>query len=82
VLAPSVMAPQQIKLDVFGRLMLAEHTAAGWQLFDLSHDGKRSRVRDVAIPDFIPESGLEQYLADLFHETATPTHSGVRRLAE
>jgi len=82
VLAPSHMAPRQIKLDVFGRLMLAEHTAADWQLFDLSHDGKRSRVRDVAIPDFIPESGLAHYLADLFHESATPTHSDVRRLAE
>jgi hypothetical protein len=76
------MAPQRITLDVFGRLMLAEHTAAGWQLFAVSHDGKRSLVRDVAIPDFIPESGLEQYLADVFHESATPTHPRVRRLVE
>lgn len=76
------MAAQHIKLDVYGRLMLAEHTAAGWQMFAVGHDGKRSLVRDVAIPDFIPESRLEQYLADVFHESATPTHPCVRRLVE
>ena len=79
---PTDTAPQRIKLDVFGRLLLAEHTAAGWQLFAVSHDGKRSLVRDVAIPDFIPESGLEQYLADVFHESATSAHPRVRRLVE
>ena len=82
MLAPSDMAPQQIKLDVFGRLMLAEHTAAGWQLFDLSSDGKRSLASDIVIPDSMSESDLEQFLGDIFHESATTKRPGVRRLAE
>jgi len=76
------MPPQRITLDVFGRLMLAEHTASGWKLFDLGPDGKRSRVKDIVIPDFISESGLDQYLADVFHESATTKRPGVRRLVE
>ena len=59
------MPPQRITLDVFGRLMLAEHTASGWKLFDLGPDGKRSRVKDIVIPDFISESGLDQYLDEV-----------------
>jgi len=76
------MPSPRIKLDVYGRLMLAEQTASGWQLFDLGSDGKRSLVTDIVIPDFISESELDQYLADIFHESATKQSSGVRRLAE
>jgi hypothetical protein len=71
-----------VKLDVFGRLMLAERTAAGWQLFDLGFDGKRTQAKDVVIPDFISDTELEQYLADIFHESATGKHPGIRRLAD
>jgi len=71
-----------MKLDVFGRKMLAEHTTSGWQLFDVGPDGKRSLARDIVIPDFISESELDQYLGDVFHESATKKHPGVRRLAD
>lgn len=76
------MASNRVKLDVFGRLMLAELTASGWQLFDLGPDGKRRLAQDVAVPAFVSENELEQYLADLFHESATGRHCGVRRLPE
>jgi len=76
------MSSVRVKLDVFGHLMLAERTASGWQLFDLGFDGKRSLVKDVVIPDFISEGELDRYLADIFHESATAKHPGVRRLAE
>ena len=76
------MPPPRIKLDVFGRLMLAEHTPAGWRVFDLGPDGKRSLAKDTVVPNFISESELDQYLADIFHESATKQSSGVRRLAE
>jgi hypothetical protein len=76
------MPYHQIKLDVYGRLMLAERTASGWQLFHLGSDGKRSLARDIVIPDFIGEDELGQYLADIFHESATGKHPGVKRLAE
>jgi hypothetical protein len=32
------------------------------------------------IPDFIDEAELEQYLFDLFHESATPGNGDVRRI--
>ena len=75
------MPPPRIRLDVFGRRMLAERTTAGWQLFDLGSDGKRTVVTHIVIPDFISEGELEQYLADIFHEAATKKHPRVRRLA-
>jgi len=74
------MATKGVKLDVFGRHMLAERTASGWQLFDLGSDGKRRLAHDIVVPDFISESELDQYLADLFHESATGNRPGVRRL--
>lgn len=74
--------PPPIKLDVFGRRMLAERADAGWRLFELGSDGKRSALSSIVIPDFISESELERYLADMFHESATEKHSGVRRLTE
>ena len=76
------MSSERVKLDVFGRLMLAERTAAGWQLFDLGFDGKRRPAKDVVVPDFVSDAELEQYLADIFHESATGKHAGVRRLTD
>lgn len=76
------MTLSRIKLDVFGRHMMAERTSTGWQLFDLGSDGKRRPATDIVIPDFIAEAEIEQYLADIFHESATRKHPGVRRLSE
>jgi len=71
--------PQPIAFDVFGKRMLVEGSAGNWRLFLLGADGKRSPV-DVAIPSFITEDELEQFLDDVFHEAATPGHVSVRRL--
>jgi len=76
------MASKRVKLDVFGRLMLAERTPSGWELFDLGSDGKRRLARDIVVPDFVSESELDQYLADLFHESATSRHPAVKRLPD
>lgn len=76
------MPSRRIKLDVFGRLMLAERTASGWQLFHVGSDGKRSLATDIVIPDFISEDELDQYLADVFHESATRKHPEVKRLTD
>jgi hypothetical protein len=76
------MATPRLKPDVFGRLLLAERTITGWQLFDLGSEGKQSPATDVVVPAFIAAAELEQYLADLFHESATPEHPGVRRLPQ
>jgi hypothetical protein len=69
-----------IKFDVFGRLMLAERTTTGWQLFYLGDEGKRRPATDLVVPEFISEAELDQYLADIFHESASSKHSTVQRL--
>ena len=51
------------------------------QLFEgLSVDGKR-RAADFIVPGDIAEHELAEYLADLFHENATPRHGTVEQLA-
>jgi hypothetical protein len=69
-----------IKFDVFGRLMQAERTTTGWQLFYLGHEGKRRPATDLVVPEFISEAGLAQYLADILHELASTKHPTVKRL--
>lgn len=68
-----------IQFNVFGRLVQVESTAQGWRSYYPGADGKR-RPASFIIPDFIPEAELEQYLGDLFHESATPANPEVRRL--
>jgi hypothetical protein len=71
----------QIKLDVYGKAMLAEHGAGGWRVFELGADGKRREVR-IAVPEFIEDNEIDQYLDDLYHENATPAHPCVRRIGD
>ena len=73
------MAP--LKFEVFGRRVLIERGADGWEVFDLGGEGKRRRAEDIFIPGSILEEELERYLADLCHEGATPQYPSVVRLA-
>lgn len=68
------------RFNVFGRIYSIERTGARWTAYLHGADGKRGPAGFV-VPDFIPESDLEQYLYDLFHESATPTNGDVRRLS-
>ena len=74
------MPARSIRLDVFGRAMLAEHTGTQWKLFDVGADGKRRPALDMIVPDFVSEAELEQYLDDMFHESASSKHPAVRRI--
>ncbi|MBS0339395.1 MAG: hypothetical protein JSS56_02650 [Proteobacteria bacterium] len=67
------------RFNVFGRIYSIERTVSRWVAFLHGTDGKRGPA-DFVVPDFISESELEQYLYDLFHESATPTNGDVRRL--
>jgi hypothetical protein len=67
------------RFDVFGRIVIVERCGDKWHVFAVDSDGKRSRA-DVVIPPFVEEEELAQYLDDLYHESATPQHSSVRRL--
>jgi len=69
-----------IKLDVFGRHVLAERTDYGWQMYYISREGKRRPADDLMVPSFVTESEIERFLADLCHEWETMAHSEVRRL--
>ena len=67
---------RELKFNVFGRLMAVAATDQGWALFFLGSEGKRRRA-EIEIPDFVQESELSQYLADVFHEAATPGNGDV-----
>ena len=71
---------KSIKIDVFGRHVLAEKLDKGWKIYYLSGDGKRRFADEIVVPSFITESELESYLADLCHEWATDEHAEVSRL--
>ena len=71
----------RIKFDVFGTVMAVERRGAAWRVFIIGSDGKQSPA-NVAIPDFLDEAELAQYLDDLFHEAARPRHPAVVRLPD
>ena len=67
------------RFNVFGRIFLIQREGRLWQAYAVGADGKRSPAGFV-VPDFIAEHELTQYLADLFHENATPTNGDVRQI--
>jgi len=70
---------RELRFNVYGRIVSIERRGAAWAVWLLGADGKR-RPADFEVPDFIAESELCQYLADLFHEAAVPTHGDVHPL--
>jgi hypothetical protein len=69
-----------IKFDVYGKHVLIFRTRNGWGINYVSGQGKMRPAPDIFIPDFISESEIEQYLADLCHEWGTKKHPIVRRI--
>ncbi|HRH87850.1 MAG TPA: hypothetical protein PLO41_13450 [Rubrivivax sp.] len=72
-------AQRTLHFDVFGRRVAIERTGSGWQAYDVGNEGKR-RPADFAIPHFVQEAELAQFLADLFHESASSAHPEVKPL--
>jgi hypothetical protein len=70
---------RELHFDVFGRPMAAVRDARGWSLFHLGADGKRRRA-DAVIPPWLDDGEIADWLADLFHEAATPLRGDVVRL--
>ena len=71
---------RQLRFNVFGTLVTITGAPGAWQAFYPGSDGKR-RPADFIVPDDILEEGLLEYLADLFHEDATPRRPTVLRLS-
>ena len=67
------------RYSVFGSLIAIEGEPGDWSAFILGAEGKR-RPASFIIPNFLSEVEICQYLADLFHEAATPTHGDVYRI--
>ena len=61
-------------------MVMAERAPAGWRIFYVSPDGKRRPADDILVPEFVTESELVDFIADLCHEWATEKDSGVQRI--
>ncbi|TFW27324.1 DUF7661 family protein [Massilia horti] len=70
---------REFRFNVFGTLIAITGSAGAWQAFHLGADGKR-RPADFIVPSDIAEDELSEYLADLFHEQATPKKGTVERI--
>lgn len=68
------------RFNVFGKLIAISGMPGSWEAFYPGNDGTR-RPADFLIPAEITEDGLAEYLADLFHENATPKRNTVERLS-
>lgn len=69
-----------MKLDVFGRTtieVLRENDH--WVCYILG-EGKKRRDYDLSFPPELSEAEVVVYIADLFHEGATPENPDVRRI--
>lgn len=69
----------EFRFKVFGKVVAIVGRPGSWQAFYPGTDGTRSPA-DFVVPADIAEDGLVDYLADLFHENATPQRSTVLRL--
>lgn len=70
---------QELRFNVFGQYIAVVASAGVWQAFHLGNEGKR-RPADFVIPAELAEADLAEYLADLFHENATPRRNEVKQV--
>ncbi|WP_332870857.1 DUF7661 family protein [Janthinobacterium sp. 67] len=71
---------QECRFNVFGTLIAICGNQGAWRAFYLGAEGKR-RPADFIIPDDIEADALCEYLADLFHEEATPRNNTATRIS-
>ena len=66
-----------MRIDVFGTVVEASKSDAGWKVFYSGDEGVKRPATDIVIPRHVDESEVLTYLADLRHEFATPRHPKV-----
>ncbi len=71
---------QEFRFNVFGTLVAVTGAPGAWQAFYLGTEGKR-RLADFIVPADVASDELQEYLADLFHENATPRNNDVTTLS-
>ncbi len=70
---------KSMEFNIFGTAIGVIGTTGEWNAFYLGNEGKR-RPADFIVPNELGEDEICGYLADLFHENATPRNSvAVRR---
>jgi pimeloyl-ACP methyl ester carboxylesterase len=67
------------RFNVFGTMVAVAGEPGSWRAFYLGVEGKR-RLADFIVPADITGVHLRAYLADLFHENATPRNNEVKPL--
>lgn len=70
---------KELRFSIFGTLIGIIGSDGGWRAFYLGTDGKR-RPADFVVPIDVAEDELCEYLADLYHENATPRNSDAVQL--
>lgn len=68
-----------IRFNVFGHIFEVRRESGEWRSYAIGTDGKRGPA-GIEIPAFVGEGELEQYLFDLFHESATRSNGEVKRI--
>ncbi|QJD94348.1 hypothetical protein HH213_29335 [Duganella dendranthematis] len=71
----------EFRFNIFGALIAVTAAEGAWQAFYLGVDGKR-RPADFVVPGDVVESELCEYLADLYHENATPRNAKAVQLTQ
>lgn len=87
VLQASREAPDSPRIDgmtpkrfnVFGRILELRREGDAWRALSVGNDGKLAPA-GFEIPSFIEDAEMEQFLYDMFHESATPSNGEVRRV--
>ena len=70
---------KEFRFNIFGALIAVAGSEGNWRAFYFGADGKR-RPADFVVPSDVAEGELCEYLADLFHENATPRNSNAVQL--
>lgn len=70
-----------MKFDIFGRKVLEVIRSENqWLAFYCGNNGVKRKAENISIPASLDETELDEYIADVFHEWATPARNEVRRL--
>jgi len=71
-----------MKFNVFAKKFIeVVRNDNDWQAYYLGNEGKKRKAEGLLIPSSIDESEIEEYIADLFHEMATPSNNEVKRIS-
>ena len=69
-----------LRFDVFGRSMEVVREGDLWAAYYLGSDGKRRPAHEAHVPHFVEVGGVGRFLADLYHESASPERPDVVEL--